>query len=240
MTHYYKNEREKTFYDEVNTILESYAIKASLQEVKKLCNIIQKTIIFNKKLVWDGSLKYIALATTVDRLIEIYVLRSKVYREMGYNNEFPEIIKGLNFDEHDINSAILYTTKEGVVRGTCRIIFDSSKKLPLDKNYSLDSMRNEDNHLAELSRLMIDSDTKGLSQEPKWLTKGAYLVMKYNKMTTLMSVMVEEHFRLYMKFGGFKIEDKVKSYGSLNKPFIITSWQIEKISPFFKRAFLAA
>jgi hypothetical protein len=39
------------------------------------------------------------LATTVEDLIDIYMLRSEVYQEMNYDSEFPETIRGLNFDE---------------------------------------------------------------------------------------------------------------------------------------------
>ncbi len=221
----------------INNLLKDFDIKRA-SDKQNLLQIIHDTIEFNRKLVWNSDEKNLFLATTPEVLIEIYKLRSKMYRELNYDKEFPDSIKGLNFDSHDAYSAIVYTKSNGRITGTCRVIFDSHQKLPMDKNFSLDYLRDENKKLAELSRLMIDNQTKGLSQEPKLLTKGAYLIMKNNAMTTLMSVMIHEHFKLYDKFGGFSIEDELKSYGSLAIPFIITSWEIAEISRFFRRAFL--
>ena len=235
------NLKQKTLEMTMNHFLEEHRLVAKIQDKNKLLDLIAKTIKFNKNLIWHNDEENVFLATTVEAVLEIYMLRSKVYGKMGYDDEFPDTIKGLNFDKYDSDSAILYTRAKGIITGTCRIIFDSSKKLPMDKNYTLEHMRAKDNKIAELSRLMIDdSHTKGLSQVPKWLTKGVYHIMKDNGMSILMSVMIHTHFRLYSKFGGFKIEDELESYGRLDTPFIITSWEIEKISPYFKRAFLAA
>jgi len=210
------------------------------EDKQRLLKIIYKTIEFNKKLVWSNDEKNVSLATTPEALIEIYKLRSQVYSKLNYDKEFPDSINGLNFDVYDTHSAIIYTKSNNRITGTCRVIFDSDKKLPMDKNFSLDYLRDKKKKLAELSRLMITPENKGLSQEPKLLTKGAYLVMKKNERTTLMSVMVHAHFKLYDRFGGFNIEDELKDYGNLSTPFIITSWEVARISPFFKRAFLAA
>ncbi len=222
----------------INNLLKDFVFK--IKSKQKLLQIINNTIKFNRKLVWYTDEKNIFLATTAEALIEIYKLRSQVYSKLNYNKEFPDTINGLNFDLYDEYSAIIYTKSKGRITGTCRVIFDSHQKLPMDKNFSLDYLRCKNKKLAELSRLMIESETKGLSQEPKLLTKGAYLVMNKNTRTTLMSVMVEEHFKLYDKFGGFSIENKLQSYGSLGIPFIITSWEIAEVSSFFKRAFLSA
>jgi len=212
----------------------------SREDKQRLLQIIHNTIEFNKKLVWSNDEKNVSLATTPEVLIEIYKLRSQVYSKLNYDKEFPDSIKGLNFDSYDEHSAIVYTKSNKRITGTCRVIFDSDKKLPMDKNFSLDYLRDKKKRLAELSRLMITSETKGLSQEPKLLTQSAYMVMKKNESTTLMSVMVHEHFKLYDRFGGFNIEGELKNYGNLSTPFIITSWEVARISPFFKKAFLAA
>ena len=226
-------------YDETSEILNKYNIYCSRDKYKELEVIIERALSFNHSLVWDDATENIFLVRTPEELIEIYALRSKIYAELAYDKEFPDTIKGLNFDSYDEHSAILYTKREGKITGTCRVIFDLDNTLPMDKNFSLNYLRKENKNLAELSRLMIDNKEKGLSQEPKYLTKGAYLVMQKNDLTILMSVMVEEHFKLYDKFGGFKIEDKIESYSNLGIPFVITSWEIAEISPFFKRVFLA-
>lgn len=228
------NQNDKTIHD----ILQKYHISATTLQIDELSAIIQKTLYFNRCLFWDSNVKNIALVKTEEELLEIYVLRSKIYAQLHYDKEFPDKIKGLNYDTYDTRSAILYTQSNAEITGTCRIIIDVDKKLPLDKNFSLDYLRQKDKKLAELSRLIIDKKIDGLGQEPRLLTKGAYLVMKYNALTTLVSVMIAEHFKFYDKFGGFKIEDKIEAYGNIGTSFIITSWDIAKISKFFKKVFL--
>jgi hypothetical protein len=237
MTQHYK--KEKVHNTNISTLLDKYSIKATKKQENNLHSILKNTICFNKRLEWDKHIKNIYLVTTIEMLIEIYVLRSIVYAELNYDKEFPDTIKGLNFDSYDEHSAILYTKRGGNITGTCRVIFDKGNTLPMDKYFPLKYLRVKNKKLAELSRLIISRKEKGLSQEPKYLTKGAYLVMSNNKHTTLMSVMVEEHYKLYDKFGGFKIEDEIRSYGSLGLPFIITSWEISQISKFFKKVFLS-
>ena len=213
-------------------------IKAPKEKLLEFVEITLKAMHFNKTLKWDNSIKDVYLATTVNELVEIYKLRYKVYNRMGYTKEFPPPINGLDFDKYDTNSAILYTKKNGKINATCRVIFDSEDKLPLDKNYSLDFLRGKDKKIIELSRLMIENETKGLSLEFKYLTKGVYRVMALNGVTTLTGVMVQEHFKLYSKFGDFRKEATIQSYGNLGKPFIVTSWDITNPSKFFKRVFL--
>lgn len=227
--------------DKISTLLNQHNIEeTSIEKLSILSQTIDKTLAFNNSLTWDKSLENISLANTAKDLIEIYMLRSQIYKDMGYDKEFPDTIKGLNFDSYDVNSAIIFTRSEGKITGTCRIIFDSEQKLPMDKNFSLNYLRDKNKKLGELSRLIIEPKTKGLGQEPKLLTRGAYLLMKSNQMTTLMSVMIKKHYiKLYKNFGGFKIEDELESYGDLLIPFAITSWEIEDISKYFKRMFLS-
>lgn len=203
-----------------------------------LSQTIYKTLAFNKSLSWDNSYKQIKLATTVDELLEIYKLRSKIYAEIGYNKEYPDKIAGYNFDEDDERSAILYTKSHGHITGTCRLIFDKNGKLPTDKYFSLDYLRGLDKKLAELSRLMICPSASGLGQEFKYLTKGIYMLMSANGITTTVSSMVESHYKWYEKFGGFSIEGYLDNFGQVSTPFIVTSWDSLKISKFFKRVFL--
>ncbi len=178
------------------------------------------------------------MVSSVKELIQIFMLRSKIYKKLNYNSEFPDLIEGLNFDFYDKNSAILYIKKDQVITGTCRLIFDSDKKLPIDKNYSLDYLRVDEKKISEVSRLIIEHQNAGLSQEFKLLTKGIYYVIKQNNLDFSISVIKEEHFKLYRRFGGFDIEEKLNSYGHLDNSFVITSWDILKISIFFKKLFL--
>lgn len=220
---------------EVNNILKLHSIEITLEQITKLSIIIQNTIEFNKKLYSLGTLDGISLAITVEELIEIFMLRSEVYKEMGYNNEFPESIKGLNFDEYDECSAIVYSKRESIT-GTCRLIFDSTNKLPIDEKCSLDYLRNQNRNLVEASRVII-KNIEGLKPEFKLLTIDSYKILASYRLDAV-SVMTEEHLKLYRNFGGLSIEKKFQGYGSLDKEFFLTLWDTSKISPFFKRIFL--
>jgi hypothetical protein len=156
---------------------------------------------------------------------------------MGYTSEFPEIIEGLDFDEYDEHSAIVYSKRGGVITGTFRLIFDlSDKKLPIDKRFSLDYLRNSNRNLVEASRVII-RDIKGLQLEFKLLIIDSYKILSSYNLDAVF-VITEEHLKLYISFGGLSVEKKFQSYGAINKEFIITLWDTSEISPFFKRAFL--
>jgi hypothetical protein len=227
---------QKNISYQVNLLLKKYQIEANLEAINKLSKIIENTIEFNQKLYDIGTLEGVSLATTVEDLIEIFMLRSEVYHEMGYANEFPESIKGLNFDEYDEYSAIVYSKRNNVITGTCRLIFDLTKKLPIDNKFSLDYLRNKNRSLVEASRVII-KNIEGLKPEFKLLTIDSYKILASYKMDAV-SVMTKEHIKLYKKFGGLSIEKKFNSYGTLQQEFFLTLWNTSNISPFFKRIFL--
>jgi len=228
--------RENNIRFRVNSLLKMHKIEASLEEINRLSKIVKNTIEFNQKLYDIGTLDGVSLATTVEDLIEIYMLRSVVYKEMNYNSEFPETIEGLSFDEYDECSAIVYSKRESIT-GTCRLIFDSTnKKLPIDEKFSLDYLRDENRILGEASRVII-KNIEGLKPEFKLLTIDSYKILSSYQMD-VVSVMTQEHLKLYNNFGGLTIEKQFQGYGNIDKEFFITLWRTSKISPFFKKIFL--
>ena len=222
---------------ELKSLLTKHGIIAKVDHIYLLSNIINNTIEFNKKLHNISKLDGVSLAIEIEDLIEIFMLRSEVYKEMNYDSEFPEIIRGLNFDKYDENSAIIYSKKK-TITGTSRLVFDSlDKKLPIDEKFSLDYLRRENaRSLAEASRVII-RNKKGLKQEFKLMTIDAYRILDAYQMDTV-SVMTQEHFKLYKNFGGLTVEKSFKSYGSIDEIFLIILWRTRDISPFFKRVFL--
>ncbi|AXH10272.1 hypothetical protein CP960_04895 [Malaciobacter halophilus] len=199
--------------------------------------IIDKTISFNKSLNFETEQNSLHLALSAEELLNIFKLRSDIYTKLNYNSEFPEIIEGLNFDKYDQNSAIIYTKTDNFISGTCRLIFDSKKKLPIEEKLNLNYLKHKHKNIAEVSRLIINNNS-GLNLDFKKLTLGIYLVLIQNDLKATISVISKDHFKLYSKFGGFKIEKDLSSYGKLNSNFVITSWDISNVSKFFKKAFL--
>lgn len=222
-----------TFIKQQQMALEIFKKRAFLEEV------IEKSIEFNKKIIWEKSHKNLFLISTAEELIEVFKLRSDVYTKLNYNNEFPEIIEGLNFDNYDFNSAIIYTKINNEITGTCRLIFDSEKKLPIEQKLDMSYLKNKYSKIGEVSRLTVKHKKEGLNLEFKNLTKGIYLILKNNPIEATISVISKEHFKLYSKFGGFEIEKELNTYGYLDSTFVITSWDPSKITNFFKKAFLS-
>jgi len=228
--------REKHITFQVSYLLKKHKIEATVEEIDTLSKIIKNTIDFNQKLYEIGTLDGVSLAVKVEDLIEIFMLRDEVYKEINYRREFPEVIKGLHFDEYDEHSAIVYSKRE-VITGTCRLVFDSAdRKLPTDEKFSLDYLRNENRNLGEASRVII-KNRDGLKQEFKFMTIDSYRVLSAYKMDAI-SVMTEEHLRMYKNFGGLTVEKELQSYGNIDKQFLVTLWDTSKISTFFKRVFL--
>jgi N-acyl-L-homoserine lactone synthetase len=198
---------------------------------------LKSAVAFAHTLTWYDELPGVYLAKTPEELMEVFSLRSKIYN-LHYSSEFPDPIEGLNFDDYDRHSAILYTKNEqGTITGTCRVIFDLNNQLPIDTNYSLEKIRKQIKKTAEISRLVIAND-RGLGQESKLLANGFYRILKENGIQEAVSVISDEHYRLYSKFGGLERIETLTHYGSLNKCYVITRWDITQISKFFKTRFL--
>jgi hypothetical protein len=228
--------QKRTIEQKVRDYLIHRGLEAERDRIDMLIDTLHQTSAFNKTLVWNN--EDIFLATEPEDLLEIYALRSRVYRMLGYDEELPDPIAGLSYDIYDTVSAVLYLKRNGKITATCRVIFDSPRGLPMDKHYDMSRLRKSGRALTELSKLMIEHETKGLNQEFKLLTRGVYEVAWNNGTDTMVSAMIEEHYALYERFGGFRIEGKLSHYGVIPIPFLITAWYLEEITPFFKRIFL--
>ena len=199
---------------------------------------IDEAISFNKNLKFEQTNQNLHLANTAEELINVFKLRSDVYQGINYQDEFPDMIEGLNFDKYDSHSAILFYKNNNVVTGTTRLIFDKYNQLPSEEKFSFNSFRNEHEKIGEVSRLMIKHGSQGLSAEFKNLTTGIYYVYKDNDIDILFSGIKKEHYKLYSKFGGFQIVKELSNYGHVNESALILSWKPAEISSFFKKAFL--
>lgn len=200
--------------------------------------MLDEVITFNRKINWESNSANLKLVTTAEEFIKICNLRSEIYGNLGYQKEFPDFLPNMNFDFYDLNSAIIYNLTNSEITATCRLIFDSDKKLPIEEKLDLSSIRSKFQNIAEVSRLMVKKEQKGLNLDFKYLTLGIYNIITNNNLDASISVILKEHFRLYGKFGGFNIEKELESYGNLNAPFIITSWNPYEVSDFFRKAFL--
>jgi hypothetical protein len=231
---FYKTKQGDVDLDsEQKKILEIFNKRIFLEET------IDETTSFNRKLDWDTSQTGYSLTTTAEELVEVFKLRSEIYEQMNYGNEFPDIIEGLNFDRYDIHSAIIYCKKDKEYTGTSRIIFDDKRnKLQTDEKFSFDYLREKKKKIAETSRFTIKKDDGKLSLDFKNIMKAYHDVMTQNNMDLIVSSIAQRHYKLYSKFGGIKIEKELHSFGHLQGDFLVISWDPYQVSPFFKRSFL--
>ncbi len=201
--------------------------------------IIEETISFNKNIVWNNTNKNLKLTTTAEELIDVFKLRSDVYTDIGYQEECPDTIEGLNFDIFDKNSAIIYYKKNKEVTGTCRLIFDSENKLPSEEKYSFDDLRKKYNKIGEISRNIAKNNKRGLSLEFKYIMGMTCKLVVDNNIDLALSGIRKDHLKLFERFGDVQVLKELNSYGTLTIPFLIVSYNPAIISPFFKKAFLS-
>ena len=222
-----------SFNEQQNHALELFKQRLFLEKT------IDEAISFNKDLTFEQNNKNLHLATTAEDLIDVFKLRSDVYTQINYQSQFPDTIDGLNFDKYDSHSAILFYKKDKIVTGTAKLIIDSTKyKLPSEKHFSFNTIREEYPIISELSRLIIHNNLQGLTLEFKYLFAGIYQIFINNKIDIILSCIKKEHTKLYSKFGGGKIIDGTDDFGSLGVPIHILAWNPSKTFPFFKKAFL--
>jgi len=200
---------------------------------------IDEAISFNKSLVFPNENKNLHITTTAEDLIDVFKLRSDVYTSINYQDEFPDIIEGLNFDKYDNHSAIFFYRNNGIVTGTIRVISDFYKKFPSEDKFSCDFLREEYSSVVEISRIIIQKETKGLNLEFKYLVRGHYYFLINNDIDITIFSIKKEHYKLYSKFGGITILKELDTYGTFDMTCLVISWDTSKVSKFFKRAFLS-
>lgn len=200
--------------------------------------LIEETILFNKNTLFDKKNDFTFLVNSAEELVDVFKLRSEVYGEINYLDEFPDFIDGLNFDIFDKTSAIVYTKRNNIITSTCRLIFDSQNKLPAEEKFSFDTYRKKGLIIGEISRNIVKNRTSGLNLEFKYSMAAMHNVFINNKIDLTLSGIKKEHYRLFSKFGGINIEKELDVYGTFDVPCVIISWDCSKASNFFKRSFL--
>lgn len=226
------NYMSENFNKEQHNAVELLKSRIYLEEV------IDECVSFNKKLNWERTHKNLNLATTTEDLVEVFKLRSNVYTNLNYQEEFPDTLEGLNFDKYDKNSAILFYKSNSKITGTTRLIFDSKNKLPTEKKISFDNLRDKYGTIGELSRLIVEKEKKGLNLEFKYLMQGIHTLFMNNKIDITILTIIKEHYKLYTKFGGSKIIHEIDNFGNLGHSTYILTWNPSLVSSFFKRIFL--
>ena len=223
------------------------SFKRSLKDLRHLESVIEGCVAFRDKINIESVLSNgVEVVSNEDDLIKIMRLRSQVFTPMGYNRQFPERIVGLNFDDYDRYSIILMTKRDGEITATSRLILDSELGLQSEKidDFATIIARLKDENerqgytVAEGSRTAILPEYRA-SVEFKKIVAASYLAARALNVGDVMSSMPTEMFqRLYTKVGMEEV-GRVNNYGELQQSSVLLSWPMEKVTPFFKRAFLS-
>lgn len=229
--------QKQTYLPESFLSLQKQALEIFQKRVF-LESVLEDTISFNKKLSWEDKYKNLSLVQNAEELIEVFKLRSDVFTQINYQNEFPDTIEGLNFDIYDKNSAVIFYKNNKEVTATIRLIFDSENKLPSENKCSFDDLRKKYNCIGEISRNIVKNRGQGLNLEFKYLMCGIYNIFMNNDIDMSLSGIKQEHLKLFKKLGGVEIYKEMDSYGSLDIPFLIISYNPNEASNFFKKVFL--
>ena len=224
----------ESIYDEQKRILESFNRRVFLEKV------IEESISFNKKIIWEGNTKNLFLVKSAEELVEIFKLRSDIYRKHGYSKEFPDEIEGLSFDEYDTHSAIIYYKNQSMTpTGAIRLILNTNgKSLPTESKISLEHLTKPNRLTGEISKLVAQSKKGGLSLEFKYLMRGVYEVFSSNNIGNIISAIKTSHLKLYEKLGNITIIDELNSYGKIQEPFSVISYDPSSVSKFSKKTIL--
>ncbi|MGE0051900.1 MAG: hypothetical protein AB7S49_10300 [Arcobacter sp.] len=215
--------QKQTYLPESFLSLQKQALEIFQKRVF-LESVLEDTISFNKKLSWEDKYKNLSLVKNAEELIEVFKLRSDVFTQINYQNEFPDTIEGLNFDIYDKNSAVIFYKNNKEVTATIRLIFDSENKLPSENKCSFDDLRKKYNCIGEISRNIVKNRGQGLNLEFKYLMCGIYNIFMNNDIDMSLSGIKQEHLKLFKKLGGVEIYKEMDSYVSLDIPFLIISY----------------
>lgn len=199
---------------------------------------IEKILEFNRSLTWNPSLENTHLLNSMEDAIKIFQLRSRVFSSMGYLDEFPDKIPGLNFDKYDQSSAITFYQRDNNITGTCRLIFDNEHGLPAEKQMSFDKYRERDLKIGEISRNIVEKTSSGLNLEFRSMMASMHDIFIHNELDLTLSGILKSNIKLFSKFGGIKVEKEIEEYGKIDGSCVIIAWNPSKKSKFFKKAFL--
>lgn len=67
---------------------------------------------------------------------------------------------------------------------------------------------------------------------------ATYDVITNNNLDLMIYSIAKDHYKLYSKFGGIKIEKELDAFGELDGGFFVISWNPYEVSKFYKRSFL--
>lgn len=190
--------------------------------------IINKILLFNKKIQKQNNLEKKLFPQDKKDIIELFQFRSKMFENLGFNKEFPDPITGFSYDNYDKNSLLfIKKNQKNQLCGSTRMILDTKeKKLPADKLFNLDKIREKygkkNLKIAECSRILISKQKKEGGEFLYFGGKFNEIAKKLNIGYLICSVS-ENHFqKYYSQFYHFqKLKELNSGYGKIKQKSVI-------------------
>ena len=234
-----------------NALLDYFQKKPAYRDLKGLGSLkatMFETLQFNRACDWNSGYENVALVSSAADYLNVMALRARRYQDAGYDQLYQCAIPGLDYDEYDRHSLILFCKHEGLVVATERIIVKSAGELlPAEKIYDAhkglghinERTRFRKQTYAEKSRLAIASDTPIAGQFFKKLFASTYYLALHQKIGNYIALTTaREYSKNYHRFG--MIAEKTGHFfKELTEPDVILSWDLDlQVSAFFERAIL--
>ena len=132
-------------------------------------------------------------------------------------------------DSFDDTACVLYgTDQEGNITSTARVVFDTAFGLPSDKHHKdiLDDLRGSGKKLAELSKLVISKQARGMLRQ---YMKSSYEIAVVCNVSSLIITCLSKSTGAYQRMVGAKIlvPDIGYRFGT-DRPFSLLEWDIKR------------
>ena len=141
----------------------------------------------------------IKIANTLEEREAVFRLGYQVYLEKGYIKENANEWMVQNYDSNSETAILIVQDKQKNIVGSVTLVFDGSSRLPAEKIYNeeLKILRNQNEKIAEISRLVIDPQYRNSKEILVLLFNYLYIYSYYVKKYTCLAIEVNPRHTAY-------------------------------------------
>jgi hypothetical protein len=141
----------------------------------------------------------IKIANTLEEREAVFRLGYQVYLEKGYIKENANEWMVQNYDSNSDTAILIVQDKQKNIVGSVTLVFDGSSRLPAEKIYGeeLKVLRNQNEKIAEISRLVIDPEYRNSKEILVLLFNYLYIYSYYVKNYTCLAIEVNPRHTAY-------------------------------------------
>jgi hypothetical protein len=176
----------------------SIGIKQTMASLKNCAPLIEKV---------KPSEFTIKVANTLAEREAVFKQAYQIYLKKGFVCESPQEMLIRNYDVNPETLILIVQDKEKNVIGSVTLVFDGFSKLPAEKIYGaeLNTLRNQNEKIAEISRLVIDPNYRNSKEILVLLFNYLYIYSYFVKSYTCLAIEVNpRHSAYYQELLHFK------------------------------------